>query len=178
MFKMKRQTNQAMKENSENRISKTDHAADGPAVIRFPDDTEDIIDDSLEDPEFPDTEGIGYDSCPDGSVLGYVEHVNGPQAEACFEFQATRHELMILAGYWYRELMEIELLWFADQTTGSTEWRTAKYATRRIARIRRMIGDLADEAFSEVDAEFRKLMGEAEWDRFKALCSGGKYSPW
>jgi len=169
MFGRQRQHDERSKEKPENRVEKTDYTADG---------IENVDDDTLEDPEFPDTEGIGYETLPGGSVMSYIERVNGGEAEACFEFQATRHELKILAGYWYRELMDIELFWFADQTSGSTEWRTAKYATRRIARIREMIGDLADEAIAEVDAEFRKQMGETEWERFKALCEAGKYSPW
>ena len=169
MFGRQRQHDERSKEKPENPVEKTDYTADG---------IENVDDDTLEDPEFPDTEGIGYETLPGGSVMGYIERVNGGEAEACFEFQATRHELKILARYWYREFMEMELVWFSHRTTGSREWRTAKYATRRLARTRRMIGDLVDEVIAEVDAEFRKRIGESEWARFKAWCETQKYSPW
>ena len=119
------------------------------------------------DPEYPDTEGIGHYLLGDACV-GYIESVNGPGAEACWESQATRHELQVLAKHWYRELTDIDLFWFLHQTTGSTEWRTAIYATRRLQRIRRTIGDeLIDEAIAEVDAEFREELGDAKWQEFK-----------
>jgi hypothetical protein len=73
---------------------------------------------------------------------------------------------------------DIDLLWLFHQTTGSTEWRTAKYATRRIARIRTMIGDLVDEVIAEVDAEFRHQLDETEWEQLQALRAGEKESPW
>ena len=149
MFRRQRQHDKGSKKKPDN------HAADG-AATRLPEDrhietkpeyldAEQVGYEILEDPEFPDTEGIGYETFPDGSVIGYVESVNGKEAEGCFGFEATRHELKVLAKYWYRELTDIDLLWLFNQTAGSTEWRTAKYATRRIARIRTMIGDLVDE---------------------------------
>ena len=55
------------------------------------------------------------------------------------------------------------------QTTGSTEWRTAIYATRRLQRIRRTISDdLIDDAIADVDAKFRQQLGDTKWERFKA----------
>ena len=121
------------------------------------------------DDEYPDTEGIGYHALGDRGWIGYIEWVNGPGAEACYDFQATCHELRVVAKYWYRELTDIDLFWFLQQTTGSNEWRTAIYATRRLHRIRRIIGDaLIDEAIAEVDAEFRQELGDTKWEQFKA----------
>ena len=122
-----------------------------------------------EDPEYPDLEGLGYHLFSDGSCIGYVERVNGGECRACFEFDATRHELKVVAKYWYRELTKLDLDWFFHHTTGSTQWRTAAYAWRRIQRIRHMIGDeLVDEVIAEVDRYYCQQVGKAEWERFNA----------
>ena len=126
-------------------------------------------DDYEMDPEFPDTEGIGYHRFGRDNWIGYIENVNGPGARGCWEFQATHHEMKIIAKHWYRQLTEIDLFWFQHQTSGSTEWRSVEYAKRRIQRIRYWIGDAPIlEAVYEVDAEFRQELGDAEWKRFKA----------
>ena len=135
---------------------------------RFSEVAAQVFDDQT-DPEYPDTEGIGYYLLGDRDWIGYIESVNGPGAQACNELQATRHELKVFAKYWYRELTDIDLFWFLHQTTGSTEWRTAVYATRRLQRIRRFIGAaLVDDAIAEVDAEFRQKLGDTQWEQFKA----------
>ena len=128
-----------------------------------------MLDDYEMDPEFPDTEGIGYHFHGEDKLIGYVENINGPGARGCWEFQATHHEMKIIAKHWYRQLTDIDLFWFKHRTSGSTEWRTVEYAKRRLQRIRYWIGDAPVlEAISEVDAEFRQEFGDTEWEQFKA----------
>jgi hypothetical protein len=151
--------------------------AEAELTLNLPGDRE--VYDIFRDQEMPDTEGLGYENLPGGRTIGYVEHVNGKEAAACkYVFQATNHELKILVKYWYRELMNMELLWFSNQTTGSTEWLTAKYAARRFGRIRSVLDELADEPISEVDAEVRKRIGETQWERFQLLREAEDSAPW
>lgn len=128
-----------------------------------------VFDDEADD-ACPDTEGIGYYLVGDREWIGYIESVNGREAKSCdYQYLTTDHELRVLAKYWYRELTNIDLTWFLHQTTSSTEWRTAVYATRRLHRIRRNIGDsLFHDAIAEIDAEFRQKLGDAKWEQFKA----------
>ena len=98
-----------------------------------------------------------------------LSSLNGPAAGVCTRCQATRHELMLLAKHWYRELTRIDLSWFQHQATSSSEWRTAQDAKRRLKQIRSSIGDdLFEQAVSDIDAEFREQLGEDEWRRFGA----------
>ena len=68
--------------------------------------------DDAVNPGFPDTEGIGYNAFIGGSTIGYIESINGPQSEACRQFQPTQYEMKIIAKFWYRELTDIDLFWF------------------------------------------------------------------
>ena len=121
------------------------------------------------DGQSPHTEGIGFHTLPSAEVIGSVERVNGSEAKTCLEFQATRHELNVLAEHWYHVLTDIELFWFLDRTTGSIEWRTATYAARRLRRIRAILGDQSiDEVIARIDAEFAQQLGETVWSQFKA----------
>jgi len=128
------------------------------------DDSDDLLG------ECPDTEGLGYHHIRGMDVIGYIESVNGTGATPCWDFEATRFEMLVIAKHWYRELCDIDLFWFQHQTTtGSTEWRTARYASRRIHRIRRLISDgPVDKVGTEVDGELREIPGESEWRQFEA----------
>ena len=74
--------------------------------------------------------------------------------------------------------MEMEFEWYSNRTTDSTPWRTAKYASRRLIRIRSVIDDLVDEPIAEVDAEFRARIGETQWQRLQLLREAEMGSPW
>ena len=119
--------------------------------------------------ECPDTQELGYCFTGGSDFVGYIESVNGTGSAECWEFQATRYEMLVIAKHWYRKFCDIDLFRFQYQPTDNTDWRTEKYADRRLCRIRRLLGDgPLDRIVSEVDAELRELLGESEWKQFKA----------
>lgn len=137
-----------------------------PIANKLLERTPDIVD-NWSDDEYPDAQGIGYFPLGNAGVVGYVDSVNGAASEACWEFNATKHEMKTIAKHWYRELTKIDLFWFQHQTSGSIEWRTAIYARRRLNRLRNHIGDMVDEAIAEVDSEFQEILGHELFEQFQ-----------
>ena len=102
-----------------------------------------------------------------GMMEGCVVDVNGGLAEEVQGFLPTYDELMQLVKYWTKTDLDIQLFEFRFRTTGSTEWRRATFAGRRIARIENLIGkDLVEMAQEEAYAEVGKEQDPREWDIF------------
>jgi len=102
-------------------------------------------------------------------VFGCVEEVNGPGAKEIAGYTLTRHELLQLVKYWYREALDDEWYFFIFGQTGSSEFRRGNFARRRIRRAATAIGQEAvDQAIKEVREEFKAKVNDARlWDIFE-----------
>jgi hypothetical protein len=80
----------------------------------------------------------------------------------------THRELIALAKYWARDLLEIE--WFFDftvPTRGSGIDAQKMFANRRINRITKIVGkEKVDEVIEAVGNDFRESMAEELWAIF------------
>jgi hypothetical protein len=116
-----------------------------------------------------DSEGLGF--CHAGAfTVGYVPEVNGAEAAEVPEFVATKHELIQLVKYWYGRKFHNTLYYFFLGQSGSSEWRTNKYAERRLDRIGEYVPEKEfSEAIEETEREFKKnwKISDEDWDTFK-----------
>lgn len=116
-----------------------------------------------------DTEGLGTVAVGP-FIVGSVDAVNGEDGKEVPEFVATRHELKQLAGYWMSERIEHDFYWFLFQQTGSSEWRWSAYISRRLNRLREILGpEMMREAWDAAAASFRKrqpTLTDEDWRVF------------
>jgi hypothetical protein len=103
-----------------------------------------------------------------GFTVGFIDEVNGPASDECPGFHPSRHELEVLAKYWFdRRLSVVTRCWLHDQY-GSDYIRIPHYADRRLDRIENILGE---EQFSalvqEVKEKHRRALGDEAWEAFK-----------
>src|SRR4029453_13058818 len=116
-----------------------------------------------------DSEGLGYWG-NEGFVVGYVPEVNGSEACEVPEFVPTKHELIQITKYWFQRLLNIRFWYFATGQSGSSEWREAAYARRRIDRTAEILPEQElNQAIEEVEHDFKQehKISDADWDVFK-----------
>ena len=84
-------------------------------------------------------------------------------------FIPTHDELISLAKYWFKDLLDSEWLFdFAHPMYGGSIWRERIFANRRINRIRKIVGDeKVDNACEEVRNDFRAKISEELWAVFE-----------
>jgi len=101
-------------------------------------------------------------------VIGYVDEVNGEGAEEiAAAFVPTRAELLQLARYWTERVLDLEYTFFLFTSTGSYECRILGFGTRRIERIRAVLGaEAVDAVEMEVYKEYAKTIDPREWATF------------
>ncbi len=117
--------------------------------------------------ENADNEGLGRRELGP-MTIGHVDFVNGEGAEEIMGFTATRHELLELVRFWFREYMEVRTFCFLYAMSGSTEWRTSIYSQNRLSRLEEAIGTEAfQEVIEQVEKEFESKLGAREWRIFK-----------
>jgi hypothetical protein len=91
--------------------------------------------------------------------------VNGEGSTPCPDYVPTRYEVLELARHWYFELLDLETYFCYYATVGSDDWRIMAYAKRRLDRMAAALGmDAVEAVYKEVEAEFRKRMGDRDWD--------------
>ena len=96
-----------------------------------------------------------------------VEEVNGEGGEEIGGFVPTRNELLQLAQYWAKEVLQIELYFFYESISGSTEWRIQEFATHRLSRIGKLIGaETVSAAAKEVYDDVGKGHDKKAWEVF------------
>jgi hypothetical protein len=111
----------------------------------------------------PDSEGLGA-IVGSGFRIGCVDEVNGKGGEEVPAFVPTKHELIELAKYWWKEVLDLDFCWFLYQCTGSTEIRLRPFAIRRIDRIADAVGaDEVNKAIRDVTDEYGQKIDRAHW---------------
>ena len=102
------------------------------------------------------------------AVFGYVDEVNGPGAAEITDFIPTKHELLQLVKFWTTEPLPYEF--FEEFQLGqacSSGMRLSAFAWRRIARVRKLLGEeQVQEAIEEARAEFGKKQDPRLWEIF------------
>src|SRR5258708_3155089 len=78
-----------------------------------------------------------------GGIIGCVDQVNGPGAEEIKGYIPTKHELIQLVRFWYRECLDNRWKFFSFGQSGSSESRLGRFAMRRIKRAKALIGAVA-----------------------------------
>jgi hypothetical protein len=100
-------------------------------------------------------------------TIGSVDGVNGPGAQEIPEFNATRHELLVLVKHYEEKALDHEYFCFLYATYGSDWEREIYFARRRIARIVDLLGeDTVRSVVSEVATEFAKKENPRAWQIF------------
>src|ERR1039457_1487723 len=84
-------------------------------------------------------------------------------------FIPTHRELIALVKYWSSEILEGRWLFdFTHPTAGSDIQAGRVFASRRINRIRKIVGDKqVDKASEEVSADFREAISDDLWAIFE-----------
>jgi hypothetical protein len=114
----------------------------------------------------PDSDGLGA-IVGDNFAIGAVPEVNGEGAVEERGYVPTRHELMIIARYWLKEVRTIEFDWFFCGCFGSTDMRVRPYGYRRLRRIEQILGADAIEILDrEINSEFEAEVGPRLWKMF------------
>jgi len=116
-----------------------------------------------------DSEGLGYWGNAN-FVVGHVSEVNGTEASEIPEFVPTKHELIQLAKYWIGRSLDNDFFYFTYAQTGSSEWRTNKYADRRIDRAAEILSeDEMKQLIAEAEKDFKEKYGisDEDWNIFK-----------
>jgi hypothetical protein len=99
--------------------------------------------------------------------IGFVDEVNGPGAEEVDFYKPTRHELKMLARYWAKTQLDIQVSWFFYRQAGSTDIRLEPYAANRLRRLSEAIGrEVVDALVKELQQDQRKKMGDEFWRVF------------
>ena len=102
-----------------------------------------------------------------GFEAKYADWVNGPGAQEIPEFNATRHELLVLVKHYEKKALDHEYFCFLYATYGSDWEREIDFARRRIARIADLLGeDAVGRVVSEVATEFAKKEDPRAWQIF------------
>jgi hypothetical protein len=97
-------------------------------------------------------------------LIGCVDEVNGQGAQEVSGYPLTRHELLILVRHWYEADLDNDIFCFLHQCSGSREIRIGPYASRRLARIKAILGeDAVQKVVDQVLAEMRKDLGAETW---------------
>jgi hypothetical protein len=73
--------------------------------------------------------------------IGMVRGVNDRWACLVEGFRPTEYELVVLAKHYLDEIMNIDFFYRWHQTTGSSEWRTQAFASRRLDAIEQALGE-------------------------------------
>lgn len=95
-------------------------------------------------------------------IFGSAEEVNRAGAEEITGYTPTKHELIQLVQFWYRELLGIHWKFFFSCRSGSYEARLGAFARRRIDRAEAMIGkEAVDQAIKEVRDKFKAKLDDA-----------------
>jgi len=116
-----------------------------------------------------DSEGLGAWGDKKTFVVGYVPEVNGSEACEVPQFVPTKHELIQIAKYWFQRLLNIQFWFSATGQSGSSEWREAAYARRRINRMAEILPEQElNQAIEEVERDFKqeRKISDEDWDIF------------
>lgn len=89
--------------------------------------------------------------------IGVVDMIVGEGGAEVPAFVATKNEILQLAMYWATKIIDLDFTFFVYGSSGSSEWRTREFATRRLDTICELIGEeevtktirLAEEAFGQ-----------------------------
>jgi len=122
------------------------------------------------DTEFPDDrEGLGHCYDPQANIAtGYVDEVNGIHGALSAGFEPTPLELTVITKHWLITHLDTVYHCHRVKQSTSTEWRLILYSDRRLAKLRRALGDERYLSVSaEVDAEFEQRFGDEEGRDFR-----------
>ncbi len=98
-------------------------------------------------------------------VIGAIDYINGSEAVPS-GFVVTKHELGEVARYWCDVRLSNEFKCFETATSGSTEWRIARYSSERLDAIARVLGIERRNAIDdEVTKAFQRRVNPADWVR-------------
>ena len=102
-----------------------------------------------------------------GASIGFVDSIHGEDGSEVPDFAPTKHELTQLVKYWARRHTEIEFPCRAMGISGSSEMRESAYASARINRIEKLLGEEeVRRAVDEAEAEFARDVDASDWDAF------------
>src|SRR5262249_30721406 len=74
--------------------------------------------------------------------------------ESAGEYPLTLEELKAVARLWWEQYIDTEFFCWLYNTTGGTDLRRCEYASRRLKRIEKLLGEAASE---KVYAEVRQI---------------------
>ena len=106
---------------------------------------------------------------PEEPSTGYEGEMYGLGAEEIAWYTPTRYELFQLVKSWYRELLQIDWLWFVASHLVAYERKVEYLAKSRIDRAARAIGEGAvKKAFKMARDEFKAEVNDARlWEIFE-----------
>jgi hypothetical protein len=74
-------------------------------------------------------------------MIGVVDMIVGDGGVEVPGFVATKNEMLQLARYWAKKIIDLDFVFFLYGSTGSSEWRTNEFANRRLNTISKLIGE-------------------------------------
>jgi hypothetical protein len=130
-------------------------------------DTENLC--HLEAADRPDSEGLGFWG-DQRFTVGFVDEVNGPGSCNCPDYVPTKYEVLQLAASWWDQALDTRAFMLVTGQVGSSDWRIAEYAERRVDRIASILGDeTVNKAVAGVERKWQRRLGDRAWE---ALQSG------
>ena len=114
-----------------------------------------------------DNHHLGF-SCIANMAVGYDDDIHGPGAEIINGFQPTRRELRVIAEFWYREVLDIEIFYFLYQQYDAGWTQRCEFASNRLNRIKGYLGKKEMERIvRKVDDESEARLGQEYWRIYK-----------
>ena len=119
-----------------------------------------------------DTQGLGTMNVGHCTV-GSVGPINGEDGKEVPDFVPTLHELKQLASYWVHERIDHDFEWFAYQQTGSSEWRSSVFISRRLNRLAEILGeDAMQQVRKDAVEAYRKCYPKINDEDWRVFTTG------
>jgi hypothetical protein len=78
---------------------------------------------------------------------------------------ATKNDTLRLVRYWATEIIHLDFAFFLYGSSGSSEWRTREFASRRLTTISKLIGEEeVTKAFRQTEQAQEGRSGEVARD--------------
>jgi len=105
--------------------------------------------------------------------VGFVDEIVGEGGKLHSEFAPTRYEIEVLVRHWAWFLIENDFFYWKHRSTGSTDYRMAAFADRRLNRIGQLLGEeFVETIWRETESSLEQSVGKKEWKRFCKWRSG------
>jgi hypothetical protein len=87
--------------------------------------------------------------------------------ESAGDYPLTLEELKAVARHWWEQYIDTGVCCWMFNTTGGIDLQRFEYASRRLKRIEKILGEeVSEKVYQEVQETFRKRLGDETWQAY------------